>query len=144
MTLFCWINLENIMLMTEDRFGFVSEDNDSRAFKAQTNEEKELAAVIHSMRQLKTLKEVGLKLQELSGKGKWKEWELSYWDKCGQCRLYLRRSGLKRGFIRVLNNAMINYDHVVEYKGDKFPRITFFIPYNLESLPNRKSKDVWS
>lgn len=130
------------MLVTaKDRFGFVSADETP---KIQSDEDKELAAVIHSMRQLKTLKEVGLKLQELSGKGKWKEWELNYWDKCGQCRLYLRRSGLKRGFIRILNNAMIVYDNVVEYKGDKFPRIMFYIPYELESLPNRNKKDVWS
>ena len=53
----------------------------------------------------KTLKELGNAIADLEGKGVWSKWRLKYWDKNGECRIYLTDASYvnakERGYIRV-------------------------------------------
>ena len=125
------------MMTMENRFGFIALEESDKSIRqpSQSEEAKELAAIIHAIQKTKSLKELGETLPKLSGKGKWKDWEIDYWDKNGEARFYLRRSGLKRGYFKVLSSGMFIGDEIIEHKGDKFPSMPF-IPSNLEGLPH--------
>lgn len=62
-----------------------SEPEESKA----ESESESIEPILAKIRQSKTLKELGEAIASLSGKGVYKNWELKYWDKNGECRIYL-------------------------------------------------------
>lgn len=132
-------------MLAMERFGYICIDG--KEFQAQedltsnktdeNNETRILASVISSVQKCKSLKELGKCLPLISGLGKWKDWEIDYWDKNGEARFYLRKSGLKRGYFKVQSCGLFDGTNIIEKRGDNFPRVTPFLPSNMEPLPKR-------
>jgi hypothetical protein len=66
----------------------------------------DLTPILEKIANAKTLRELGERICELSGKGDWKDWKLSYWDKNGECRIYVRdlsyTNPKDRGYVQIL------------------------------------------
>jgi hypothetical protein len=95
-------------------------------------------SVLQKIAAAKTLRELGQSIAELSGLGAWKDWKLSYWDKNGECRIYVQdlsyTNPKNRGYVQILaDGSKIRY-----FEGrDDFPKLPILpiVENNIEKAP---------
>jgi hypothetical protein len=71
---------------------------------------------------------LGKSIAELSGKGEWTHWELKYWDKNGECRIYLVDKSYvnnkDRGYLTISANSTYTHRDPLHFPGlPKLPSV---------------------